>query len=233
MKRIFLIGNGPSLADTPLNMLIGEDTFAMNNIHRIYDKTDWRPKYYLRIDHNPRNPNWVEQTIPNLEVVEHAWLWEAMKDGLPKNHPSHADMPRGVGSWDNVTWIPRCEKHHYYASDNYQKRGESWHLPTICTAFSGMYPMLQIAALKGYDIIYLLGCDLKYQADKTLNHFVPDYIPFETGDISKERTRNNVWLHKVSRLSCPVPIVNLTPDSALDVYPHKTLEEALDYAFAL
>ena len=47
-ERLFLIGNGPSLAETDLNLLKNENTLAMNRISLIYDKNiDWKPTYYL------------------------------------------------------------------------------------------------------------------------------------------------------------------------------------------
>ena len=46
-KRIFLIGNGPSLNDMNLDLLENEDTIAMNRIELIYPKTKWRPTYYV------------------------------------------------------------------------------------------------------------------------------------------------------------------------------------------
>ena len=47
-ERVFLLGNGPSLAETDLNLLKKENTIAMNRISMIYDKyKDWRPTYYF------------------------------------------------------------------------------------------------------------------------------------------------------------------------------------------
>ena len=38
-ERVFLIGNGPSLAETDLNLLKSEKTIAMNRISMMYEKT--------------------------------------------------------------------------------------------------------------------------------------------------------------------------------------------------
>ena len=58
-QRVFLIANGPSLADTNLNLLKDEVTIAMNRISLIYDKNpDWRPTYYLFSSTNVKNPVW-------------------------------------------------------------------------------------------------------------------------------------------------------------------------------
>jgi hypothetical protein len=48
--RCFIIGNGPSLTIRDLEALNGEITFASNRIYRLYDKTDWRPSYWVASD---------------------------------------------------------------------------------------------------------------------------------------------------------------------------------------
>ena len=51
-KRCFLIGNGPSLRAEDLTKLheSGEVTFAFNRIYNIFDKTPWRPTFYISQD---------------------------------------------------------------------------------------------------------------------------------------------------------------------------------------
>ena len=49
-ERCFIIGNGPSLSADDLDKLIDEDCFGVNEIHKIFPKTNWRPKYYLIMD---------------------------------------------------------------------------------------------------------------------------------------------------------------------------------------
>ena len=46
-KRIFLVGNGPSLNDMNLDLLENEYSIAMNRIELIYEKTSWRPSWYM------------------------------------------------------------------------------------------------------------------------------------------------------------------------------------------
>ena len=49
-KRCFVIGNGPSLSPQDLNKIIDEKSFAANRIYYIYDKTYWRPTFYVSTD---------------------------------------------------------------------------------------------------------------------------------------------------------------------------------------
>ena len=45
-ERCFIIGNGPSLRDTPLKELNDEYTFSTNKINKIFNHTGWRPTYF-------------------------------------------------------------------------------------------------------------------------------------------------------------------------------------------
>ena len=60
--RVFIIGNGPSLADTNLNLIKDEISIAMNRVSLIYEKNlNWRPTYYLFSSTNVKNPTWGKQ----------------------------------------------------------------------------------------------------------------------------------------------------------------------------
>jgi len=225
--RIFLIGNGPSLNDTPLDLLKDEETMAMNKIDLIYDKTEWRPTFYFRIDYNSLDKDWKESVLANLAVCRAGFLWDMFRDGYPKDHPNHNDLPDGIGYQPNVTWLPRCEKHHYYSGGN-SNGMTKWHFPDICTGVGGMSAMLQLAVRLGYEEIYLLGCDLGFTDDITKNHFDPSYQFFDPRDVSKAQNKNNEWLHKVAKECSPVPIYNASVGGNLDTYPRVDIHEVLN-----
>lgn len=50
--RCFIIGNGPSLTVDDLDALKGEHCFAFNRIYETYDKTEWRPEFYMVLDND-------------------------------------------------------------------------------------------------------------------------------------------------------------------------------------
>lgn len=225
MSRWFVLGNGPSLANTPLDLLIGENTVGINRINLIYDKTAWRPTIYCKTDHNPRLVSiYNKENILNVSVAEKAYLWEEFKDGDPEQ--PHRHLPVGMGDNDKVTWVKRC-RHHYYFADNHMKRAQSWHLPEICTAFSGIGPAMQIAVLHGATEIYLLGCDLGYGNAVGHDHFITDYSlnkkPLGAWDVE-----NVNYCHVVAKRSSPVPIYNATIGGDLDVYPRVDLREVIN-----
>lgn len=201
MKRIFLVGNGSSLHLTPLRLLEGEDSMGMNLCHLMYPYTSWRPTHYFCIDVADGDERWRDavKATPNAEL----FLWDEFE--YEGRH----------------TPITRCKKHHFYASDNTSHRVESWHLPSLCTAFSSIYPMMQLAVMLGYEEIYLLGCDLWTGKN---DHFSPDYVKRE--DVER-RNRDALWLHQVSKQSCPVPIYNATVGGNLETYPRVDIWKVL------
>lgn len=51
-ERCFIVGTGPSLSISDLEMLKGEVTFGTNRIYELYNQTNWRPTYYINQDYD-------------------------------------------------------------------------------------------------------------------------------------------------------------------------------------
>jgi hypothetical protein len=49
-KRIFLMGNGPSLRQMQLEKLKNEYVFGFNKCYLLYDSVSWRPQFYTSVD---------------------------------------------------------------------------------------------------------------------------------------------------------------------------------------
>lgn len=222
-KRAWIIANGKSLLDTPLHLLKGEVTYAMNRIHLHYKYTTWRPTYYLMVDFNQQNrpiDYWRDCIRAHWDTPK--FLWNGFRGG----DPLFPDLGQGIGEVPNTTWIPRCRRHHYYMGDNYRKRAETWHFPDICTAFSGIGAMMQLAVLNGATELYIVGADL-YQPDYRKNFFDPDYTQdMRPRDVMDNTNMNQV--HAVARRSSPVPIYNATLGGALEIHPRVNYFEVLD-----
>jgi hypothetical protein len=225
-KRIWLVGSGPSLKVTPMDLLIGEDVMVMNKFGRIHSALGWRmtPTHYLKIDHNSIDMSQVEE-IRWAEVRGcKLYLWEMFKTGFPIGHPNYDTMPSGVGTPSNTTWIQKC-KHTGYQWNN-TKAVQAWHFPTLCTAFGGMSTMIQIAVMEGYEEIYLLGCDLDYTPMEELNHAISDYTR-DLRDKSAMDNGNMLTLHQMALRSSHIPIFNATIGGKLEVYPRVDMKEVL------
>lgn len=139
-KRCFLIGNGPSLKVEDLEKLKNEDCFAVNEIHRIFPRTTWRPKCITIIDRYTKS---TPDEIKNLDcelvfLGDYYWRYNT------------------VLREDAV-----CIREIYsYKDSKYKFSGDlrkgTYSAPTV------VYTAMQIIAHFGYSEVYLLGFDHSY-----------------------------------------------------------------------
>ena len=50
-KRVFLIGNGPSLNKTPLYLLKDEYTMCFNRFEIMLERLNWTPNFFMSVDY--------------------------------------------------------------------------------------------------------------------------------------------------------------------------------------
>lgn len=219
-KRIFLIGNGPSLDIKDLDLLKNEITFASNKIYLAYSKTSWRPTYYLVEDDLVYNQNYNE--INNL------------KDSL-KLFPQYS-----------LSWNKRVEDALYfnlrYLPDD--KDFPSFNPNPITGMYWGstvIYTMIQWAIYLGCKEIYLLGVDFSFTEPKSyvinddkrkdlicegeVNHFHKDYRK-----VGEKWNLPNLDVQKESFLKAKdfckeanITIINLSKNTKLNVFNKKNL----------
>ena len=144
-NRVFVIGNGKSLLSTNLNALIGEKTYAVNKIWKLFNrKIKWRPTDYVRCEYPRYEKLDVEVDLREMSNVNHLVM--------------HLD-PRMLFTYQSVRrgnvettarWMDVCEgaKH-------------DWHLPKVCTYGTVITTAIQVAILDGATEICLIGCDLE------------------------------------------------------------------------
>lgn len=212
--RAFVVGNGPSLNRTNLDLMCGEISFATNRIAKIYPKTKWRPTHYVRAEEASLNApeTYVGDMRTHIidlecEVWANVWFAKAL----------------AAKEWDGkIHTLWACD--HYLTNFDEEKAPHVWHLPMLCTFGSSVNVAVQIAVQQGYSPIYLVGCDLGYR-DSGNNHFASDY---EVGlnDIKPARYANMNILaaHMVAARSSPAPIYNATIGGSLEAYPRVDYE---------
>lgn len=214
-KRCFIIGNGPSLNVSDLDMLKEEETFAANLIFRIFDKTQWRPSNYFLIDRYADTNNYLDSADLNrLFIGDYYWRKRGMKNknaicirvfrNNGKNNPQFSsDLKKGVFDSYTVTYI-----------------------------------MIQVAVFLGFKEIYLLGMDHSYaltydstgrvmESVNTVSHFFEDSNPSEV--IANIEGMNRAYISaKKYALKHNIKIVNVTRGGKLEWFPRKKLEEVLE-----
>lgn len=204
--RAWIVGNGTSLKDTPLD-LIREDSFACNRIHKIYRDVHWRPTYYVRTEPPAQEDTsgpFFDECKLHIELGEKCIFPSAWREVL--------------GEHRNIEYVNTC--HHFKYDHLHKKAPKEWHLPMLCDFGTVLTAMMQLAVLKGYDELILVGCDL------TGAHFTADY----EGSIQTQLWK---YAHDVAAKSCPIPVYNATLGGDLEAYPRVRIDDAFAMAPAV
>ena len=196
--RAFIVGNGPSLAKTPLHLLHSDVTFATGRINLLFKSTSWRPTFYVMAEgsgtqHENRFRNDLRVIALN---VQRCYL-QAGLIGL-------AAVPH-----------PQCEFEFFTTCQHANTEPpKTWHLPELCSYGSSVHVALQIATNLGYSPLYLVGCDL------TGGHFNTEY--------GESLVQTDLWrsAHEIANRSNP-NIFNATIGGELEVYPRVEYEKEI------
>jgi hypothetical protein len=197
-----VIGNGPSLNAVPRDFLYKHDTFGTN---RIYLK--FVPEFYAAV-----NPLVVEQWIEDIQAL----------DSTAKFVPV-AFSGRVAGAFPLVS-----KPLAHFAR-------EPW--KGIYEGFTVTYVALQLAFYMGYRTVLLVGVDHRYKFDgqpnqeKVLegddpNHFDKSYFRgMRWNNPDLERSELAYQMAKTNFEQDGRRIINLGPDSALEIFERGKLEE--------
>jgi hypothetical protein len=164
--RCFIIGNGPSLTMADLDKLKSELTFASNKIYLAFDRTNWRPNYYVvEDDHMIRqNHEHIRQMKGVVKFVNHVW-WDHFR-----HEPETVLYPLEMLDQSE---FPRFSANAY---------------DSVYCGYMVTYVSLQLAFFMGFTEVYLLGVDFDYNlppqasgsilhgADHPIDHFTSDYF---------------------------------------------------------
>ncbi len=184
-KRVFIMGNGPSLNKTELHLLKDEYTMCFNRINLMQERLNWKPSFYVMTDDlliNDMSSEVKEYILPN---VDYAFF--------PDLHPSNVNFKKRIGNHSNVL---------YLNTDIPEFRTD---LPKCGINKTVVNAGMQIAAYLGFSEIYLLGVDMtfgeqkvkksnsrewKAEKDDDPNHFDPRYF-------GKGRSYHNPTVHEM------------------------------------
>jgi len=171
-KRLFIIGNGPSLNDTPLERLNDEYTMGINKVHRVYPDTAWRPDIYLLM----WDP-WYKKSERYVGDDPYDFVRKNIKTDIPCFLRSEfGNIDRGFLDRPNVHFFDRFKLRydtiplHSMSPDDvldldidhlqeYWSQKIEYHI----YEYHSMYTASQIAAYLGFDEIIFVGCDLGFE----------------------------------------------------------------------
>lgn len=188
-KRVFVIGNGPSLRSEDLDRLHenGEICLAANKIHKIYPKTEWRPNYLCFID-----AVGISSAIKEIEAFDGIVFLTDVYNRFGTDFPMKSDV--------NIVHQAADVIDLYYPN----KPGFSIDITKgVGTSFTVTYFGIQLAAYMGAGEIYLLGVDNTLALNTyDSKHFTDDYDNFISSNSRDYAERDMVLdeLLKVQRL---------------------------------
>lgn len=145
-ERCFIIGNGPSLTAEDLDKLREEITFASNRIYNIFDKTEWRPTYYLAVD-----SDFIKYNYEIIKGIQSKYIFLSNIYQIPLNDKpenivyinEYAKFP--VNKWDDTS---------AFVSEDVSK--------FFSIGYTVTFTAMQLALYMGFKEIYLLGVDFSY-----------------------------------------------------------------------
>lgn len=208
-ERCFIVATGPSLTIADLDRLKDECTFSMNSIYVSYEKTTWRPDYYVIQD-----PFVYEKIYSQLQSSD----YDAMFVGTfaADRFPLLAGNNVNVFPLD-LLWqqFPNMPYHTKFSSNIYSR---------VYSGYNVAYSALQIAVYMGFSEIYLLGADCDYLQDK--KYFAEDKNRGEERYFTKKFYASNtdkfLCAYEVAKQYAEqnnIKIYNATRGGKLEVFP--------------
>ena len=227
-KRCFIIGTGPSLTVEDLNALSGEFTFSLNSIYKMFDKTTWRPSFYVN------NDVALEYKMASPLSTRLAELTDCLKK-YDFNRCfitlSRFDDEIYKICQDRVTFLP-VQDYLYQLSQPY--------IPTLkddcikgLQAFGTTVAIAyQIACYMGFSEIYLLGTDCSYMS-KAHAYEQSEDDKFLYGNKIRAKSLSDGLFRGFEAIrqhseSHNVKVFNATRGGELELFPRVDLDEIIE-----
>lgn len=151
-QSCFIVGNGPSLRIEDLEILHnnGIKTFASNCIYSLYDKTCWRPTYYVASDTSMTNNILLNDLEYALDGI--GYMFTSINSRMIEfSNNDKINYLIQVISKNKYTGLPKF-------SDECEKR--------VYLSGTVAYQMMQLAVYMGFENIYLIGMDCSYAIER-------------------------------------------------------------------
>ena len=233
MKKLWIVGNGPSLLQTPPELIkSGELSFATNMISRRFDEYSWRPDYYVAVStaaHIPEYQPLIQRGVKEAKIKTYTIKdnYELLRAyGLVYVINTYEDQP----GWIRVT------------NTSIELQNKPYSVDTLQLNRWGMSHMIsfQVAKLLDADVVYLIGFDGNFKPladhDVDTNHFDPLYwgkfqrMRIKDAEFWSRMNRDHGIAHSVvaaKMTEAGVKVYNCTPNSAFKMYEYKDFGEAI------
>lgn len=219
-ETCFIIGNGPSLRAEDLEKIHQNNipSFAFNRIYLMFDKTNWRPTYYVSQD---------EKTLLNCKQIVNDLKLDHKFFPLVLKYYHNVDIKNAYyyGFKSSVKGIP------VFSEDISKCIGNS---TTVA------YSAAQIAVYMGFKKIYLIGIDHNFSLyknekgelvkDETVKDYFTDEYNKDKGDLYIPSLDSSTRAFKVMRRFCDennIKVYNATRGGKLEVFTRVNVDKIL------
>ena len=208
-KRCFIIGTGPSLKMEDLDTLYdnNEICFSMNNIFHSFNKTNWKPQYYVVTDYEfIKDGQVLSNVLEPLKFISDCCqpFWDKNQDDSILRFHTQYEMFQG--------------KKPKFSSNFAQK---SYLGATVA------FTCIQLAVYMGCSEIYLLGIDCNYLKNSSVNYFYNQ----DTEDSFDHGTDYMVMAYQSAKEYADmhgIDILNATRGGALEVFKRVDFDSLFD-----
>lgn len=177
-QRCFIVCPGPSLRFEDLDKLhdYNEICFSCNKIYKAFNKTNWRPKFYVAIDPFlllKEIENLVSLNIENLFIRRNFYSNDCLRR-LKEYRPENFDT--SILDKENVFLLScRLSSWDYTKIPKFSKDPSQF----IYSSGTVTFAMLQLAFYMGFKKIYIIGADNDFsdvmKGNDKNHYFIKDY----------------------------------------------------------
>jgi len=163
-KRLFIMGNGPSLNKMDLGLLKNDIVFGCNSCFLLYDRIQWRPKYYTCVDTRVFPDRASDILKMHLDYPDITMFF-----------PEFLRVYDGKGTRTSTKDLIKPDSNVFFFNDYPADNKTLPHSAFSLDAEKGLVipntvtiTMLQLAYFMGFKDIYLIGCDTSYVVPKSV-----------------------------------------------------------------
>ncbi len=220
-EACFIIGNGPSLSAADLNLLNEKHviTFGMNRVYKMFDKTAWRPTYYVSEDYLILKD--IQREIERIP---------ARVKFFPVNLKWDGKIDISNALYFYMDYTSKFEQTFGLSMDAAHSIRCRGTVATTC---------IQLAIYFGFSKIYLLGMDHSYSRIINENGSIEDNPEIKDyfedsydSDIRdqvvhdmRQTTRAFASVEQLRRKSGSFQVINATRGGKLEVFPRIAFDE--------
>lgn len=216
-RRCFIVATGPSLTLDDVNNLQNELTFGLNSIFKYYDKTDWRPDYYIMADLEQlrqQNALFFEDKAKICSFTD-SFMRTKFNNSSNLVYLYYNRLMHGLHTFFDydfkISYNPIFAIYDYYTVTNLA---------------------ILLAVYMGFKEIYLIGVDCNYMGQLTHAEGLEEEDSAMNSDDMKIYTAYSMkkgyeYINK--KLSKKgIKIYNATRGGALEVFPRVNLDDVLE-----